>query len=594
MSILNRIDYLFENTLRHPDWGQCILAIFSALILEMVARASILSALVWAVTMPHRLTVMVLLLLVFIRAVLALTGSFRVSWMVVFMPSLLLSLLHATKFIARNEPLFPWDLFLFNEGKAIMKLEFFPLPPIQIAVVAILLAAVFWMAWSLPQKRVNISSRVFSLVLLMAIVTSIFGLRHMDSYREFCLRSGFHHWNQNLTTARFGFLPTFLMNLPIAAVIPPPGYSSERAAEILSQFKHHSHDAESKLSGEPINLIIFLAEGFWDPVGLKKIMFKKEPVANFRSVLQDHASLDLISPVLAGNTCNAELELLTGLNMAFFPAGSIPYQQYIRGGVDSLASILARNGYRSIAIHPFHKWFFNRDRVYPLLGFQQFIAKESMTHTKINGDFISDMSLSREIIDVADSTTGPFFIFAVSMENHSPYQPDRYENKFEDAGLDQANEILDSRQLRILKTYITGIHHADLALGTLIDHFSKLPRKTMIVFLGDHLPFLDAGYRIFKNAGYLDTDKMFPKMFTQKAVIWTNYKAEKFTPKTPISFSYVPAILLEKIGISLPPFLKIVVSTMQSHPVIHQDLILPSLVKYKIIQHDAIFNKKKP
>ena len=46
----------------------------------------------------------------------------------------------------------------------------------------------------------------------------------------------------------------------------------------------------------------------------------------------------MFSPEFGGMTANVEFEALTGFSNAFLPYGSIPYQQYVRGPVPSLAN----------------------------------------------------------------------------------------------------------------------------------------------------------------------------------------------------------------------------------------------------------------
>ena len=43
-------------------------------------------------------------------------------------------------------------------------------------------------------------------------------------------------------------------------------------------------------------------------------------------------------------TANVEFEALTGFSNAFLPYGSIPYQQYVRDAVPSLATLPRRRG----------------------------------------------------------------------------------------------------------------------------------------------------------------------------------------------------------------------------------------------------------
>lgn len=67
--------------------------------------------------------------------------------------------------------------------------------------------------------------------------------------------------------------------------------------------------------------------------------------------------------------------------MAFLPNGSIPYQQYIKSRTPSLAGYLKSLGYATYAQHPYQASGWNRDKVYPLLGFD-------------NLDFMEDYRMS--------------------------------------------------------------------------------------------------------------------------------------------------------------------------------------------------------
>ena len=53
--------------------------------------------------------------------------------------------------------------------------------------------------------------------------------------------------------------------------------------------------------------------------------------------------------VFGAGTSTSEFEFLTGDSMAFLPSGSIPYQQYILGASDSLATLLKGYGYETRA-----------------------------------------------------------------------------------------------------------------------------------------------------------------------------------------------------------------------------------------------------
>jgi phosphoglycerol transferase MdoB-like AlkP superfamily enzyme len=580
----------FEQISKHPLWSELILVFLCALISESVSRASFYNALVWGATDPFRFIYLSYLLFIFFRVFQVFLSSYRISWLIGFSLIFLLSFINSVKSAVQNEPFFPWDILLYNEGRKVLNLRYFPFSAFDSVIIIGLIALVSFIALNLPRARFPIRTRLVTLAAFTLIIFSTIALKQPNPFYLW-LTAGYYPWSQNLTIHKVGFLPTFLLNLPGVLISPPSGFSREKALEILSKYEKDDSRAKKKISEEPVNLIIFLAEGFWDATELKKIKFQKDPIPNFHRILKEQGNLDVVSPVLGGKTANAELELLTGLSLRFFPEGSLPYQQYIHRRIDSLASILSGYGYQTYAIHPYFKWFFSRDRIYPLLGFQHFISAEEMTHAQICGDYISDISLAREITKVADSSTGPFFIFAVSMENHSPYPPGRYEKNFEDSGFDEARKIIGKNKTEVLKTYITGIHNADLALGALMEHFRQSSRKTMIVFLGDHQPFLDINYKIYRAGGYLNPEDFFPKMYSKKAAVWTNYKTDKIQIPFPVSFNYVPSIILKKMEIPLPPFQEFIASMMPKYPVIHKNKFIPSdeIINYNIIQYDKVF-----
>ena len=87
----------------------------------------------------------------------------------------------------------------------------------------------------------------------------------------------------------------------------------------------------------------------------------------------------MYSSVKGGNTANTEFEFLTGLSMYFLPTGSIPYQQYIKSEVPSLASQLSSVGYTSVSMHPYYPKGWNRDTVYDDLGFEEKYFKDDFS-----------------------------------------------------------------------------------------------------------------------------------------------------------------------------------------------------------------------
>lgn len=79
--------------------------------------------------------------------------------------------------------------------------------------------------------------------------------------------------------------------------------------------------------------------------------------------------------------------------MAFLPAGSIPYQQYITKDTPSMASYLKSLGYETYAMHPYYASGWNRDKIYPLLGFDSFYSSTDFFGSTYERGYIDDSSV---------------------------------------------------------------------------------------------------------------------------------------------------------------------------------------------------------
>ena len=135
----------------------------------------------------------------------------------------------------------------------------------------------------------------------------------------------------------------------------------------------------------------------------------------------------MFSPEFGGMTADIEFEALTGFSNAFLPYGSIPYQQDIHRPMPSLARFFNGQGYETRAIHPYQAWFWNRGNVYRDFGFDAFMSEEKLPPIRKRGDLASDDALTDEVIKEADGMTKPFFYYVVTLQNHGPYEPHRYQ-----------------------------------------------------------------------------------------------------------------------------------------------------------------------
>ena len=395
-------------------------------------------------------------------------------------------------------------------------------------------------------------------------------------------------WNQKLNYERNGFLLAFTMNASqiLHPISKPAGYSEEAVTAIIDRFKK-LEPASVKSAGcagkKPVNVILILGEAFWDPTRLP-VKFNEDPIPFFHSLQTSASTGNLISPTFGGYTAKTEFEILTGFSLSFMPEVSNPYATYMAKPQAALPAVFRANGYRALAVHPYTKTFWERARSYPLLGFEEFLDIESFKNPEFKGPFISDDTLVSKIIEVSKERS-PYFLFAITMCSHAPY--DYSYAPFTKGQIDPLSPMSDASR-RTLRTYVNAINQTDRALKRLVEHFSKVDQKTLIVFFGDHLPMLGANNEVYTETGYLKSSDEFEKiMFDPPVVAWANYKLphESLDRRANFLYSYI----IEKAHLRAPIVSKVIAAEQRSNPLLTSKGMND---EYWMLQYDLLFGKQ--
>lgn len=350
-------------------------------------------------------------------------------------------------------------------------------------------------------------------------------------------------WDQQENYAHNGFTLAFILNVPMANVFAPDGYSPEA----ISAIQPPAHALLPTQKGKRPDIIMVMSESFWDATRLPGVSFTADPIPTVRANQSGH----VFSPEFGGMTANVEFEALTGFSKAFLPSGSIPYQQYIRRPLPSLASFFKDQGYQTRAIHPYRQWFWNRGNVYKNMGFDTFMSEENMGPLEKSGMLASDDALTDELIRAADAIKEPFFFFTVSLQGHGPYAPDRYP----DSKLDVQTDASDHTRLSI-RSFAQGANDADASLKKLMTWAANRDRETILVFFGDHLPplgpvYVETGFMPTRVASRTAPAADMPMQHETPLVLWSNRKGAERGTGT-ISPAFLPMHILEMAGMQHP------------------------------------------
>ena len=317
--------------------------------------------------------------------------------------------------------------------------------------------------------------------------------------------------------------------------------------------------------GEFPNIIVIMDEAFSDPAILGDFTVNQDYMPFVHSLLEgaeNTVSGWLNVSVLGGNTANTEFEYLTGNTMAFLPQGSIPYQQYIKGETPSLASHLAGLGYQTVAMHPYNASGWDRDTVYPAMGFSEMYFLPDFDNAAKVRNYVSDQSDFEKIVEIYENKgDNPLFLFNVTMQNHSSYTEsfDNFDPQIEVEGGSQT-----------LNNYLSLLSLSDAALGELISYFEEQEEDTIIVFFGDHQTTNSVIEPILKQNGKSSstlTEEEQADRYKVPFFIWANFDIEEETG-VETSVNYLGAKTLLAAGVPMDGYFTYLSVFSETVPVI--------------------------
>ncbi len=310
----------------------------------------------------------------------------------------------------------------------------------------------------------------------------------------------------------YGFVYGFSTSVVDRGMKKPENYSQES----VDAAKENSKKETTSNKDKP-NIITVLLESFIDPTDVNFLQFSKDPIPNFRSLMEHYTTGHLKVPVVGAGTANTEFEILTGMSMQYFGTGEYPYKTILKQtDCESIASDLAKIGYGSHVVHNNGGNFYSRANAFSMMGFDSFTSKELMDIKEYTplGSWPTDDILIDETIKALDSTENtPDFVYTITVSGHGDYPtekvlaaPDIYVSGAKDEAANNQWEY-----------YVNMIHRVDKFIGDLTDALEKRGENTIVVFFGDHLPSL----------GLSEEDMASGSTFLTKYATWNNFGLAK-------------------------------------------------------------------
>lgn len=462
----------------------------------------------------------------------------------------------------RGSPILPWDLYSVKTAASVASTYNYDLTAQML--LGIIYAIWIWLLmYPLKRERWRWYRHLASIFATAAMICVCWsGVVMQGKLKDMGIERNI--WKQEEGYRTNGFLLSFIENAKDFTLRAPDGYDRETQEKLLAEITKQITDTDKK---DYPNVIVVMNESFADIPNMAEegILNINQEVTPFINNWEDNVIKGhFLSSVLGGGTAKTEFEFLTGNSGAFYPSGSMPYQQFIHEEMESMASILGNYGYTSVAFHPYLGTGWDRNRVYPLMGFQDFITlddmPEDMDTVRIYCSDKGDYDKVLEILDEHDKQEGPLFLFNVTMQNHGSYTGsyDNFTVDIQDSSLNYDD----------LNQFLSLIHLSDQALQELVNQLTAREEEVILCFFGDHMPGLDWSFYTRITPSDSEFERTL-KAYTVPFYIWANYDLDleeeelEFT-----SANYLGMHLLKLIGVPLTPWYQYLEQMEEQIPIV--------------------------
>ena len=449
----------------------------------------------------------------------------------------------------RSNPIVPWDIYSFETAMSVADNYVFSVD----WALAEHIAMFILMLIVGVRTNIRLNKKILRPILTVAMcIPAYFYISYLwqdNLERNTGLNDSL--FNAKYMHSKDGFFVSFILDIHFLQIEEPKNYSDEYALSLLNEQEVEKVETPEELP----DIIAIMDETFSDPAVLGEFETNKDYMPFVHSILRGEVANTISGyadvSVLGGNTANSEFEFLTGNSMAFFPNGSVPYLQYIRDGISTIVPQLEEYGYTTYGTHPYRAKGWNREFIYDLMGFDYRYFQGSFPFEDKLRNYVSDEADFKSILEWRNNTEGPFFMFNVTMQNHSNYGGD-----FDNFDPQIVAKFKNTYSNKYLNKYLSLMYETDQDVASLLSELSQSDRKTIVVFWGDHQPNDYVVRPIYKEYG-LDFDNQTYEQQQQRQktpfFIWANYDIQEQT-NVEISLNYLNILLFETAGLQLDEY----------------------------------------
>ncbi len=466
------------------------------------------------------------------------------------------------KLVGRNDPIIAEDLTLIGEALKMTEEGYATFTWQMYLVIFAVLFITLLLALFVRGKMPHFSLRIALPCLLALICIPLYtGVYTSDKvYSSFPSWDKLNPWFATSSYVSRGGIYPFINSIPDAIPQVPEGYEKEEVEGLIDSYEDDSVPEEKRA-----NVMFVMLEAFSDLSEYTDLITEADPYADFHKLQNESYSGELVTNIFAGGTINSERCVLTGFSdLSSFRRKSWSYARYF-----------GDMGYTVNGSHAGYESFYNRVNVNKNLGFENYNFIENYFEDIASGVPMDDVFLP-EICRLfkKDMASGKnVFSFNVTYQNHGPY----HNGLYPDSKIYVPKGNLSDEDHAIINNYLRGIEKTGEYMLDAVDEFRKTKEPVILVFFGDHKPWLGEGGTTYKALGidiFNEAEQSFYNHYNTEYLIWANDAAKTllendFVGEGPtISPCYLMNVLFSQCGWEGPSYMKLSNEVMAKMPVV--------------------------
>ena len=334
-----------------------------------------------------------------------LTGKLKAAHRIVYIAAMIYGIANSYVVRFRTNPIVPWDIFSWKTAASVADNYYF-MPDTRMVVVTLVFfaAIVLFRFIKVKVTRLVFWKRLIPAALVAVVLSLFAGTLQQENFQNS------HRLYNKLFTPVYmtdvdGMAVTFVMNLAYMSIDKPEHYSAAEAQAVLDSYGEggamseesgsEAEEDDTQKEEDLPNIIVMMNESFSDLSVLGDFETNEDYMPFIHSLEQGEKNTVtgmLNVSVCGGNTANTEFEFDRQYN-GIPPAGEHPVSavhQWRFEGTSGLSEDFRISDHWDT--HPYNAGGWERDTVYPMLGFNESVFKDDYVNPQYVRQYISDES----------------------------------------------------------------------------------------------------------------------------------------------------------------------------------------------------------